>query len=204
MADFESIIRKHVGEDGNIPSSAINAIVTSIRTAVGNEYVDKERYKSKLTEIDSLKEAAQDAKDSATTAEKWKAKYDAIKADFDDFKAAQTAKETKATKRGQFETLLKENGVMDKYIKTVLRASDADIEGLELDKDGKIKNRDELAESIKTDWADFISTESKTGAQTDHPPQNDPAKPTFNARAAELAKQFVASRYGVAESTKGE
>lgn len=204
MADFESIIRKHVGEDGNIPSSAINAIVTSIRTAVGNEYVDKERYKSKLTEIDSLKEAAQDAKDSATTAEKWKAKYDAIKNDFDDFRAAQTAKETKATKREQFEALLKENGVMDKYIKTVLRASDADIEALELGKDGKIKDMEKLVEGIKSDWADFISTESKTGADTKHPPENNPAKPAYNSRAAELAKQFVESRYGVAESTKGE
>lgn len=204
MADFEGIIRKHVGEDGNISSSAINAIVTAIRTAVGNEYVDKERYKSKLTEIDTLKEQVQDAKDSATTVEKWKAKYDAIKADFDDFKTAQAAKESRSLKREQFKTLLQEQGVMDKYINTVLRASEADIDGIELDKEGKIKDTEKLVDNIKTDWADFISTESKKGADTSTPPESNPAKPTFNPRAAELAKQFVSTRYGVAESTKGE
>lgn len=202
MADFEGIIRKHCGEDGTIPSSAINAIVTAIRTAVGNEYVDKERYKAKLTEIDTLKEAAQDAKDSATTAEKWKTKYDAIKADFDDFKAAQAAKETKDAKLAQFKALLQENGVMDKYIATVLRASDADIDGIELDKEGNIKNAEKLSESIKKDWADFIGTESRTGANESNPPENNPAKPVFNSRVTELAKQFSESRYGVAE--KGE
>lgn len=203
MADFEGIIRKHVGDDGNIPSAAINAIVTAIRTAVGNEYVDKERYKAKLTEIDTLKEQAQDAKDSATTAEKWKAKYDAIKADFDDFKTAQTAKETKGKKVDAYKALLEENGVLDKYIKTVLRASDADIDALELDKDGKIKNAEQVVESIKKDWADFIGSESKTGANESNPPENNPAKPVFNSRVTELAKQFSESRYGIADQ-KGE
>ena len=201
MADFEGIIRKHCGEDGTIPSSAINAIVTSIRTAIGNEFVDKERYKAKLTELDSLKEQVQDAKDSATTAEKWKTKYDAIKADFEDFKAAQAAKEAKGVKMEKFKALLQENGVMDKYIATVLRASDADIDAIELDGDGKIKDVEKLRESIKKDWADFIGTESRTGANESNPPDNNPAKPAFNSRVTELARQFSESRYGV---QKGE
>ena len=43
MADFENIVKTHAAEDGNIPATAIPALVTAIKTAVGNEFVDKER-----------------------------------------------------------------------------------------------------------------------------------------------------------------
>ena len=86
MADFESIVRNHVGEDGNIPSEAIAKLVKAISTAVGNEFVEKSRYKAKLEEIDALTEEKQTAQDSATTAEKWKTKYQALKDDFDTYK----------------------------------------------------------------------------------------------------------------------
>ena len=48
MADFEGIVKKHVDEAGNIFASAINALVSAIKNAVGNEFVDKERYKACL------------------------------------------------------------------------------------------------------------------------------------------------------------
>ena len=56
MANFDEIVQKHVGEDGGIPPKAIATLVSAIKTAVGNEFVDKERYKAKLTEIEELKE----------------------------------------------------------------------------------------------------------------------------------------------------
>ena len=170
MADFESIIRKHVTEDGNIPTSAINAIVTAIKTAVGNEYVDKERYKAKLTEIDTLKERQQTAEDNATTAEKWKTKYDAIKAELDEFKATTAAKESHDKKANAFRNLLREVGVAgsNERIEKILGMSDVD--GLEFDKDGNVKGADKLKESIKSEWADFIQTTEVRGARTPTPP----------------------------------
>ena len=76
MADFESIIKKHAAEDGSIPAESIAKLEKAIATAVGNEFVEKSRYKAKLEEIDTLKGEKQTAEDSATTAGKWKEKYE--------------------------------------------------------------------------------------------------------------------------------
>lgn len=169
--DFEELVKQHVGEDGNIPESAIGTIVTAIKNAVGNEYVDKDRYKAKLEEIDALKEQQQTAEDSVTTAARWEKKYKDTKAEFDAYKAEQTAKEVKATKQAAYRVLLKEAGISEKRLDSVLKVSDVD--GLELDEDGNIDGKDKLIEGIKKEWADFISTTTTTGAQTPNPPVNN-------------------------------
>ena len=40
----------------------------------------------------------------------------------------------------------------------------------------RIKEADTLTESVKTEWADFITTTSKKGADTANPPENDQTK----------------------------
>ena len=73
-------------------------MVSAIKNAVGNEFVDKERYKAKLTEIDQLKEKQQTAEDNATTAEKWKTKFEGLKSEFEAYKTEQENKETHMAK----------------------------------------------------------------------------------------------------------
>ena len=171
MADFESIVRNHVGEDGNIPSEAIAKLVKAISTAVGNEFVEKTRYKAKLEEIDALTEEKQTAQDSAATAEKWKTKYQALKDDFDAYKTEQVSKETRTAKEKAYRALLQEAGVSEKRLESVLKVSDVD--SVELDEKGAIKGADKLAESIKSEWADFITTTQTRGANTSNPPANN-------------------------------
>ena len=171
MADFEAIIKKHLNEDGVIPSSAIENIVTAIKNTVGNEYVSKERYKTKLNEIDTLKEQQQTAEDNATTAEKWKTKYDALKNEFEDYKNDISEKNKKASKTEAYKALLKEAGVSEKRIGSVVKV--ADIGAIELDDEGKVKDADKILESIRDEWSDFIETESKKGAKTENPPKNN-------------------------------
>jgi len=170
MADFESIIKSHTSEDGSIPAEAIAKLTKAISTAVGNEFVDKTRYKAKLDEIDELTTAKQTAEDSATTAEKWKTKYEAIKDDFETFKKEQSKKEAHAAKEAAYRNLLKETGVSEKRISAVLRVSDVD--SVELDEKGQIKGAKKLQDSIKEEWSDFIVTTETMGAETHTPPEN--------------------------------
>ena len=170
MADFAEIVKKHAGEDGSIPASAINTLVTAIKTSVGNEYVEKERYKEKLNEIDTLKSEKQTAEDSATTAEKWKTKYEALKNEFNDYKGEQAKKESRAAKEKAYRELLKAAGISEKRIDAVLKVSDVD--GVELDDKGTIKGAKELTESVKSEWSDFIVTTTTKGADTPNPPAN--------------------------------
>jgi hypothetical protein len=171
MADFEKIIRNHVAADGNIPTTAINAIVTDIKQAVGNEYVEKERYKAKLTEIDALKEKAQNAEDSVTTAGKWKEKYDALELELKNYKAEVAKKETRSAKEAAYKEVLKDAGIPEKHYAKILKYSDVD--GIDLDDKGKAKNAKELLASVKEEWSDHIETQGKQGASISNPPANN-------------------------------
>ena len=96
--------------------------------------------------------------------------YDKLKKEYDDYKADITAKTTRTEKENAFRDLLKSVGVSEKRLNAIIKVSD--IDGLELDKDGKIKNADKHTETIKSEWAEFIETTTTRGANTANPPAN--------------------------------
>jgi hypothetical protein len=169
--DILNILKSNVDESGNISASKFNDVANAINNAVGKEFVDKKRYNEKLTEIDALKGEKQNAEDKATSAEKWKTKYDALKDDFDAYKKDITAKETKATRSNAYKELLKQAGISEKRLDAVLKVSDVD--SLEMGEDGKFKDSEKILENIKNEWADFITTTETQGAQTPTPPTNN-------------------------------
>ena len=171
--DILSVLRSNVDESGNISSAKFDEVAKAINNAVGKEFVEKKRYNEKLTEIDALKADKQNAEDKATSAEKWKTKYDALKDDFDAYKKDITAKESEAARSNAYKALLKEAGVSEKRLETVLKAEKPNISGLEMGEDGKFKDSDKILEGIKTEWADFITTTETKGAKTSTPPSNN-------------------------------
>ena len=120
-------------------------------------------------ELDALKAKGDDG---------YKAKYEAEKAAHDALKADIAAKETKKAKTDAYRELLKGANIDEKRIATILRAEAPTIDKIELDADGKIKNAEQYTESIKSDWADFIVTQSAKGANTATPPANGGAAST--------------------------
>lgn len=102
--------------------------------------------------------------------DKYKVKYEALKEEYEDYKKGIEAEKTKAEKESLFTELLKEIGISEKRIKSVVKVSDLDTLNIE---DGKLKDLDTLRKSLKEEWADFITTESKQGAETKTPPEGD-------------------------------
>lgn len=138
--------------------------------------------------LDGLNDTVKDLKQSLADAERerddYKAKapkdgeetvpksdYDKIKREYDDYKAGIDAEKTHTAKEHAYRELLKAAGVSDKRISAVVKVTD--IDGIELDKDGKIKDAEERANNIKTEWADFIETTTTKGANTANPPANN-------------------------------
>lgn len=95
-----------------------------------------------------------------------------------DYKAQQTKKDTHAAKEAKFRELLKAAGVLDKYADRVVRLSGEDIDKLELDDKGEVKDAKKHADSLKADWGDFVATTTTTGAKVDTPPTNTGSKMT--------------------------
>lgn len=118
-----------------------------------------------------------------------KAEYDKIKKDFDDYKTAQTAKETRRAKEHAIRELYKAAGISEKRLDTILKVTD--IDSVELDKDGKIKDAEERANAAKTEWADFVETTSVKGADTHTPPPGN----TDTAKLGEMSmSDYIAAR----------
>ena len=95
-----------------------------------------------------------------------------------DYKAQQTQKDAHAAKEAKFRELLKTAGVLDKYADRVVRLSGEDIDKLELDDKGEVKDAKKHADSLKADWSDFVGTTTTTGAKVDTPPTNTGSKMT--------------------------
>ena len=123
-----------------------------------------------LPEVQKQLEKAQ-ADLEAGKKDSWKVKYEAIKEEFEGFKTEQTKKESHAAKEKAYRALLQEAGVSEKRLESVLKVSDVD--SVELDEKGAIKGADKITESIKSEWADFITTTETRGASTSNPPANN-------------------------------
>lgn len=95
-----------------------------------------------------------------------------------DYKTQQTKKDAHAAKEAKFREQLKAAGVLEKYFDRIVRLSGEDIDKMELDSKGNVKNADKLAESLKTDWSDYVGSTTTKGAQVDNPPANTGSKMT--------------------------
>ena len=160
----------------NIEEEKIDQIIDAHSETVDALKADRDTYKedaAKLAavqkELDALKAKGDDG---------YKAKYEAEKAAHDALKADIAAKETKKAKTDAYRELLKGANIDEKRIATILRAEAPTIDKIELDADGKIKNAEQYTESIKSDWADFIVTQSAKGTNTATPPANGGAATT--------------------------
>ena len=204
-----------LGIEGDKVDEIINAhseTVEALKEERDNAKREADSYKTNADklpiiqkELDALKEAAE--KDGGNA---WKIKYDAmveerdkIKNDFDTFKNETSAKETKAAKERAYRSLLKEVGVSEKRIDSIIKVTD--LNKIVLDDEGKIKDSDKQTESIKTEWADFITSEGTQGANTAKPPANEQTKSNANgSRAAQIAKSFHENLYGASPKSNKE
>ena len=134
--------------------------VDGLREQIRTYKADAEKLPDVQKQLDDMKKG---------DGEDWKGKYDAEKAAHDKTKFDYAAKETAAKVKGAYRAMLKEAGVADKYLDTVIRATD--MSGMKLDKDEKLEGAEDLSKSAKTEWADFIQTTTTKGAHVATPPK---------------------------------
>ena len=132
---------------------------------------DAEKYADTSKALEEAKNELEKLRENSGEKSSYKVKYDALKEEFEEFKANIAAENTKASKTKAYKELLKEIGISEKRIDAVTRI--ADLDKIELDKDGKIKKADDLKEALKEEWGDFIVKESSKGADVSNPPKGN-------------------------------
>ncbi len=159
---------------------------------------DAEKLPGVQKELDELKEAAEKNGENP-----YKAQYDDLKKEFDDYKADVTAKETKSKKTAAYRKLLQDAKISEKRLDSILKLSP--IDDIELDDKGEIKGADEVKKNIEKEWSDFIVTEETHGAGTQTPPGGAGTAGAGGAgggnrsRAAQIQSQYQQSLYGMKE-----
>ena len=133
------------------------------------------------------------------------AELERVEEDFNNFKVEVEKEKATNAKVKAYAELLKEIGISEKRIPAISKL--ANMEEIEIDGDGKIKNADNLKTSLKTEWADFIVAPKKeTGVQIANPALNvgNNSEPKPKSRAAELAKKYHENMYGSNEAPSND
>lgn len=134
--------------------------VDGLKEELKKAKVDADKLPGVQKELDDLKAKGDDG---------WKDKHDKVKKDFEDYKNAQTQKETKAAKVEAYRKLLKECNISEKYIDDVLGI--AKLDDLEME-NGVFKDAENISNGIKEKFASFVATTTTVGANTATPPAN--------------------------------
>ena len=183
----------------DIPAEKIDEIITAHSetvTALKTERDELKAQADRLPDVEKALEKAQTEVEQYKTGD-WEKKYNDLKSEYDTFRTDTETKAVKASKKAAYRKLLVDSGISAKRIDSILRVSD--IDSIELDKDGNLADSDKLAENIKTEWADFIATEEKKGAEIVTPPENTGGEIKQPSRAAQMAAKFHNERYGNSE-----
>ena len=147
----------------------VDTIIEAHTDTVDGLKSDINKYKGDAEKLPGVQKELNDLKAAGDGG--YKEKYEKEHKAFEDFKTAQTAKETRQAKETAYRAFLKTVGVSEKRIPAIMKVTDLD--GLEMDGD-KFKDADKLTETVKTEWADFIETNNTSGANTNTPPVNNP------------------------------
>ena len=168
-----ALTRKFLSALG-IEEAKIDEIISAHADTVNALKEQRDGYKADADKLPAVQKALDDLKASQSGEDPYKAKYEKKAKEFDDYKKGVEAKELKRSKSAAYKQVLKE--LKASHVDSILKASQSELEKIELDEDGKIKDVDKLKESIKKEWADFIVEEGQQGANTATPPATEGSK----------------------------
>lgn len=127
----------------------------------------------KLTaEVEKYKNELEKANKAITESEKYKEQYENTKSEYEKYKGEIAAKEMKTAKEKAVREYFKSKGINDDNMSIAMRGSRSEIDAMELDEKGKIKDTKVFDELIKGDYAKLISHTEIKGVQTQVLPPN--------------------------------
>lgn len=131
---------------------------------------ERDKYKADAEKLPAVEAERDELKANASGDNPLKEQLEALQKEYDDFKTKVETEKTTAKKESAFKAMLKEIGISDKRIDSVIKVSD--INSIELDDNGAIKDGETMKSNLKTEWADFIPTTKTEGAPSANPPAN--------------------------------
>lgn len=194
IKQIKAILSSH-----NIPVDELDKAAEEIcaRHTADLDSIKEERdsYKKDAETLATVQQELDDLK--AKSGDTFEKKFKDMEKKYNDLVAENERKETTTKIQTAYRALLKDAGVSEKRLESVLKVTD--ISNMKLDKDGKLEGADKLKDSIKTEWADFITKDGQQGADPANPPDNNGGKAGNTGRAKQLAATYFNNLYGTKE-----
>lgn len=148
----------------NLTDEQVSAIIEAHTESIDGIKADRDKYKAEAKEVADLKSKLK----GFEGADDWQKKFTDEHKAFEDYKKDIANKEKLATVQNAYKALLKESGVDEKRIDSIIKVTD--FSGLKLGDDGKFEKPEELTKKIKEDWSGFIVEKRTEGANVQNPP----------------------------------
>lgn len=189
---------KEILSAAGVPTENVDSAVTKIMdghlTSINALREERDGYRA---DADKLKDVQKELDELKAKGDPdWEKKYNDEHSAFETYKETINKEKATAEKAKLYRELLKANKVSEKQIDAIMRVTDLEKVSV---KDGKLEGEDALSESIKSDWAGFIQSESQSGAKVEQPPAKDGGKPAEESRARQLATAYHENLYGKAK-----
>lgn len=150
----------------SLTDEQIDTIIEAHTETVDALKEERNLYKADAEKLPAVQRELNDLKNKEDDG--YEQKYNDLKKEYDDYKAAEKAKADNLAKEQAYKELLKEAGIAEKRIPAIMKVTD--LKDITLTKEGKLKDADKLTEGIKEEWSDFVVSEQKQGAKTATPP----------------------------------
>lgn len=148
-----------------IDDEKIEEIIAAHSETVNSLKDEIAKYKADAEKLPELQKRL-DAVESSTLQDD----YEKLKKEYEDFKNDVKNKETRVAKESAYRDMLKEIGISDKVIPSIIKVTD--FNEVELDRENNIKNKPDVAEKIKRDYDGFIVSQNVVTEKPETPIEN--------------------------------
>lgn len=171
--------------------------VDSLKSQIADFKAKAEKYDQTQSELDKIKKDFDEMKANGGD---WQRKYESVNEEFETFKKEQNAKEIRSQKDSAYRKLLKETGISEKRIDSIMKLTD--LESFELE-DGQIKDSVKAIEGIKAEWGEFITQTDVQTPKTQTPPKNDSLKKFTHEEISKMSPDEINANWdSIKESMK--
>lgn len=174
-----------------------HGIVDTVKDELDEAKAKAEKAAAEAEKVAELQKQLEEAK----SGEDFKAKYEQEHQAYEAYKQQIADGEALKAKQAAYRKLLADEHISEKRMDAVIRLTD--FSKIKLNKEGGLEDVDALKKAIAEDWGEYKVTIRQRGAEVANPPQHDNGgKPM--SRAAELAAQFHAQKYGAPQAPQKE
>lgn len=188
-------ILSEAGAEADKIADAVEKIISGHSASIEAIKEERDTYKADAEKLPGIQKELDDLKKAGEGKN-----YEQLKQEFDDYKAEVEREKVRGQKEAAFKEVLKDAGIPSRHFDKIIRYSKDEVDGIELDENGKATNAKDLMKAVKEDWGDHIESTRTEGAKTSTPPTNTAGKTTMTREEIRKISDPIARQKAMAEN----